>query len=137
MTYQICGFRNDQIEQVWPHVEHLVRRATDKSEGRFQPEHIRQFLDARTMQLWAVHDGNRIEAIAVTKIETWPTGLKEGAVILTAGGDVHSWISDLVATLEAWASEAGCKLGRVNGRKGWQRLLPDYQWSGVTLEKRI
>lgn len=135
--YRICGFAQAQIADVWPHVARMIGDATARSNGRFTPAHIRRFLLERRMQLWAAHDGEAIHAVCVTEIVTWPTGLKEGALVLAGGADAKGWIRTMQETLEAWAADAGCRALRVRGRRGWQRLLTDYRWTGVTLEKAI
>lgn len=89
------------------------------------------------MGLWVAHDGQKAQAVAVTEIVSYPTGLLACGCVLMAGENAKEWLPAMKQELEAYAAARGCALSEMGGRKGWQRLLPDYQWTGVLLEKNL
>lgn len=133
----ISGVPAADIGRVWPHVEALVTEGCSYSGGRWLAEHIRAFLQAEKMGLWVAHDGQKAQAVAVTEIITYPTGLRACGCVLMAGENAKDWLPAMKTELEAYAAALSCDLTEMGGRKGWQRLLPDYQWTGILLEKRL
>ena len=84
-------------------------------------------LQAGLGRLWlAVDDGQPIAAM-VTKLgddgvyECW----------LAGGAGARRWVPTAVERICAWAWEIGAEKCRVWGRRGWMRLLPDWEFVGV------
>lgn len=132
----ISGVPADDIERVWPFVESLVSDGCKFSGGRFLPEDIKGYLLAEKMGLWVAHDGQKAQGIAITEILEYPR-LRACGCVLMAGDNAKDWLPAMKDELEAYAAAKGCAKCEIGGRKGWQRLLPDYAWSGITLEKDL
>lgn len=133
---EFTGVQPADIERVWPYVETLIAEGCEQSGGRYWAEDIKGFLTESRMQLWVAHDGKTAHAVAVTEVLNYPR-LKALNCALLAGKDPASWLGTVKNTLESYAAAHGCALTEIGGRKGWQRLLPDYRWTGITLEKRL
>ena len=123
----------DRVAEMWPHVVGFFSAATDRC-GDWTIETLREQVDTGAL-LWVVHDGETVRAAAVTRL------LKEARQGLTChivacGGAGGDWPSR-IATLESYAAEEGCRAVRLDGRKGWSRVFPDYGTAWVTLEKRL
>ena len=53
------------------------------------------------------------------------------------GGDgFKSWFAEL-ADIEDWIKRIGCKRITLTGRKGWLRVLPDYELQTITMVKTL
>ena len=61
---------------------------------------------------------------------------KTGVNALVAAVDRREWLP-LLGALERYARAEGCKAMRIFGRRGWERLLPDYKPARVLLEKEL
>lgn len=129
----------DLIEPMWPMIGSHLEKAIAFSGGADTVEATVGDIMAKRKQLWvAGEEGAPITAVAVTKLQQYPSGLKE-ASILHIGGDDGSLkdLLDLRAELEAWAKVEGCTRVRIYGRLGWARRLPDYKLKIYVLSKDI
>ena len=52
------------------------------------------------------------------------------------GRDRGEWLP-LLAGLERYAKSENCQAMRIFGRRGWERLLPDYKPARVLLQKEL
>lgn len=86
------------------------------------------------MQLWMVWS-DHCEAAVVTEVVT-SQAEKTCNIVACGGTAARRWIH-LLEKIEAWAAEHGCKIVRVTGRAGWERMLPDYRRTAVVLDKRL
>lgn len=87
-------------------------------------------------------------AVATGKAQFWPG---ETAAIVTEILDhprcraLHIWLAggnmdellQMLPDIERWATEQGCKSVTITGRRGWQRVLQDYQTGNVELFKEL
>jgi len=110
----------------------LVWIALTREDGRERPDGTRE--DGRERP-----DRNRarIKAAAVTELgnangERFCTIVACGAT----GHDRAEWLP-LLAGLEDYARAERCTAMRIWGRRGWERLLPDYKPTRVILEKEL
>ena len=103
--------------------------------GDFRPEDVLAQLRGGFLQLWLVYTGMRVDAVVVTKVDIRPL-CKVGMIVYCTGEDRERWVHH-VETLEDWFREHGCSRVQVWARKGWQRVLKDWQWTHILLEKAI
>jgi hypothetical protein len=101
--------------------------------GAFAP--IEREVLAGRMLLWIVIDDGAIQAAVVTVLAQteWR---KVCEIVACAGYDMRSWLP-LLKQIEDYARAEGASAMRALGRKGWARMLPDYQVRRVVLEKEI
>ena len=85
--------------------------------------------------LWLAWDGERIEAAAVTQLDV-ANGQKFCTIVACGGRGLKDWRS-LISALERFARDEGCVSVRINGRRGWARVLPDYRLHSIVLEKEL
>lgn len=86
-------------------------------------------------QLWVVAEGCETLALVVTWIGRYER-CDVFEIQLCAGTGMHHWLH-LLGELEGHARALGCRLIELRGRRGWERLLPDYAFRGVSLEKEL
>ena len=124
------------IDEIWPQVEKHLDRIAPHSEGELTTEDFHTALLSKDMQLWvAVDDELQVLASMVSQIISYPR--KRVLRILAIGGvDMERWMGHLPA-VEDWAMEVGCSSLELWGRKGWQKMLKDWNDSYVVMTKDL
>lgn len=135
MAVQFTGVTAEQIPAVWPYVEKLIADALARGEPCFTAEDARGFLERGGWQLWVAHDGKSVRLACCTEILNFPKR-KVCALPIVTGQDREDWIGNL-QIIETWAAAQGCTLMKVTARPGWRRILKDYRWTHVELEKKL
>lgn len=127
----------DVVPAFWPITAPLIERAVEHADGRYSLEDVRAALLARDMQLWAALDARSlvIEAICVTEIVTYP-GERRCGIVFCAGRRAERWLRHL-DEIGDWAREQRCGALELQGRPGWERLLPEWRKTHVLLSKRL
>ena len=85
--------------------------------------------------VWIAWNGLVIKAAAVTQLSTIH-GERFCTIVACGGQHRNEWLQ-LIAELERYAKAEDCKAMRIFGRRGWERLLPDYKPARVILEKEL
>jgi hypothetical protein len=117
----------EQIDSLWPLFAHHLERLTDY----YEPEDIRASLKDADKQLWGLQDGPQIVGVAITRILG-----RTCEVVGAAGTADYESMRELHRRIEAWARDIGCSRMRLQGRKGWIRLL-GYSQTGIVAEKEL
>tara|TARA_R100000808_G_C2150583_1_gene159373 strand:- start:1264 stop:1758 length:495 start_codon:yes stop_codon:yes gene_type:complete len=117
----------------------LIERALEY-DSTYTTYDVLNDLRAGKAQLWVAGYGDTVDGICVTCINTYPKS-KVCLIWLLSGnrGGVYSWelINQLLTKIEAWAEAQGCDLMSIEGRPGWERVLPDYKKTKVILERAL
>ena len=125
----------DHTDGVWPHVEgHLLKsyRRCDQN----IPLSLRYDLRNGIRQLWLLTRGDvTIVAAGVTSMHALRSGLAL-KIEHFGGSSMGEWLH-LLEEVENYARSQGCKKVMWEGRKGWIRLLADYEVSAFVMEKRL
>jgi hypothetical protein len=123
-----------RLAEAWPLVAPFIRRAAERDD-RSDVSRIAQDLHDGSALLWLAWDGKSICAAAVTQLNI--ANGRKFCTITACGGRGHKrWLS-LISALERFAIEEGCTSVRINGRRGWARVLPDYRLHSIVLEKEL
>lgn len=125
----------DLIGGLWPHVAPLLQIVFDKAPADATMESLRSDLLRGDQRLWIVIRDARIIAAATTEIRTAPSG--NVCQITTCVGDNMANWRKFLPEMERYAKTQGCRVMRVEGRRGWRRVLPDYHEPWITLEKEL
>lgn len=88
-------------------------------------------------QLWAVADGERLTGIVLTEVYETPRGRMLCAWAAAGNGNSLETITHAYDAIERWAREIGCVSVEIRGRKGWKKVLPGFNETGVILEKSL
>jgi len=87
------------------------------------------------MQLWVATDENLIFAAMITELVKYPR--KKVMRIIAIGGEgMNRWMR-FFPSLEAAALKAGCTGLETLGRKGWLKVLKDWECTYYILTKDI
>lgn len=119
-----------KVDQVWPHVKSLVKRAVDRGYSDF--DQIERDVQNANALLWVAWDGFEILGAGITQI----TPNKDCTIIAWGGRQMWKWIH-LEQKVADYAKAEGCRRLLIIGRKGWQRMLPHYKPLCVTLERPL
>jgi hypothetical protein len=127
-----------EAPKIWPRVAHLIEAAMRRGDfGAYGPV-AAAVLTGRAL-LWIAWepgpDGAREWAAAVTEI-TQTEWRRVCTIVACGGADRARWIN-LIHPIEDYARAAECSAMRIIGRKGWQRVLPDYRPVKVVLERKL
>lgn len=111
------------IPVIWDKVGHMLKRATDLSQGRYRLHDLKAKLLSGEFQLWVVMDGTHKILAAITSTFTvYPQGKSLHGQFL--GGDrLEDWKDDFCDIFKRWAYDNHCSMIEFTGRKGWSRVL--------------
>ncbi len=126
----------EHIPMVWPTSAPLLIKPIERSCGRLSVDSVYSWLMAGKFQLWVVREGNDTLAALVTEIRNYPTGLRTFNVMLLGGVFREKWLH-LWPELANWARAQGCTRAELVGRKGWERVLKDWNWTMIDMEKDL
>ena len=134
MSAELCCVDPAHVENIWPHVAHLVRRAMERGGmGRFADVE-RDVLGANAY-LWVALEQGAVLAAAVTQV-TQENDRRLCTIVACGGRDFARW-GGLIAGLEDYARAENCKRIEIAGRPGWRRRLPDYRLAKVVIRKEL
>jgi hypothetical protein len=130
-----------RVHEFWPYVSPLIRAAMERG-GITDFGSVAAAISAGRALVWIAiahlegeRPGMTIKAAAVTELST-VNGARFCTVVACGGRDRAEWLP-LLAGLERYARAESCKAMRIFGRRGWERLLPDYKAARVLLEKEL
>ena len=123
-----------RIDEFWPHVSPLIRAAMERGAITDFGDVADAVLAGRAL-VWIAWDGTSIKAAAVTQLST-VGGARFCTIVACSGSNRSEWLP-LLAGLERYAKAENCKAMRIFGRRGWERLIPDYKVARVLLEKEL
>jgi len=134
----LLAIPKDQIPFIRTVVEPEIRRACARSDGRYDSADVLAALLAREMQLWLAVDATsgKTNAVCVTQIVNYPRE-RRCSLAFCAGKRPGLWLHHLDDIAE-WAKAHGCAALELQGRPGWEKLLPaGWKRTHVLLRKRI
>ena len=119
---------------MWPLAAAFLTRAAIRG-GEFIDGWI-DLLANQKAQLWIAWNGEDCEAAAITQLVERKNG-RACQMIACGGRDMRNWLG-VLDEIEAWAKTQGCRQFRIpQARKGWARILPDYDVTGFVMSKDI
>lgn len=123
-----------QVHLFWPHVSHLLRSAIQRTGLSDWEETERSILDGKAL-LWLAWDGEKIISAAATTLAKVDRQ-KICTLVACGGEDMMQWFP-LLEKIEGYARDEGCDCVRIFGRKGWARMLKDYEMTNIVLERAL
>ena len=134
-NYRIIRVSPNDVKAIWPHVKHHVDRCNEHSEVELTTQDFYNALIRGEMQLWLAVDKSNILACMVTQIAPYPS--KRVLRIIALGGvEMERWI-EFLPDIEHWALNMGCTSLEAWGRKGWLKILREWDCSYHILTKDL
>jgi hypothetical protein len=111
------------INDTWPKVAPMLKRATDMSEGRYDLEDLKYKLLTGEFHLWVVFDQSLNIIAAITSTFTIYPQAKSLAGQFLGGERLGDWQDTFLEVFEKWGKDNGCQFVELTGRAGWKRAL--------------
>lgn len=126
-----------ELPALWPVAEEILMRAPEHWSDHFTLTDIQRLLCQDKLQLWLAADEGGYCLAALTELAVYPA--KKTARIVWVGGEQLPKLLQCLGFVELWAKREGCETMEILGRRGWQRLLRQYQYEyrAVYLEKDL
>lgn len=123
MSLSISLIPTSEVMRVWDRVSHMLKRATDISQGRYRLIDVKEKLLTGEFNLWVVFDPEfRIVAAITSTFTFYPQGKFLHGQFL--GGDrLDEWRDQFCDIFDRWGKDNACKAIEFSGRAGWVRAL--------------
>jgi len=119
------------IHDVWGAISEHLEPCLDE---RCTKQNVYDNLMSGEWTLLSITDGDKPVVLATVSYVYYPNSTSLSIILLA--GEADSW-PDLMVQLEELAIANGAYEIEIRGRKGWQRVLPDYEFSHITLRKSL
>lgn len=129
----VFTLRSYEIDEHWFWIEKYLQAV---EEPDWSLDQVKNDLITANAQLWSLL-GERGEATCavITRVEHYH-GTVFGVVWIAAGrGLEHTRV--LLNAIEDWFRSMGCSRIELRGRRGWEKVLPDYEPVAVILRKEL
>ena len=124
----------NEVVATWPKARAFIMRAVRYEDPEYSEMDVVNLLVAGERTLFVIEDDGIVGAVVAGIISY---RLTKRCRIHWCGGDgMPDWVH-LIDVIEEWAMKHGCTSVRISGRKGWERVFPDYDHAGVILVKRL
>ena len=132
---RIAMISPDDINVVWDRMSEYIQQVVDHSRGEATLEDYYENISTGDMQLWVAVSKNEVLACMVTQIAPYPS--KRVLRIIALGGvEMERWI-EFLPDIEHWAMNMGCTSLEAWGRKGWLKILRDWECTYHILTKDL
>tara|TARA_R100001530_G_C4317275_1_gene154733 strand:+ start:1017 stop:1436 length:420 start_codon:yes stop_codon:yes gene_type:complete len=126
----------EDVAYVWEHVAPLLDKVQEHTEGEVESEDFLEPLTHGDMQLWIATEDKSLHSVMITQIIPYPQK-KVLRVISLSGSEFNEKLSEFQAMLESFAIRTGCSSLELWGRKGWKKLLPDWESNYIVYTKDL
>lgn len=126
----------DDVPYVWEEVAPLLQKAVKRSEGELSTDDVLEHIQNQTFQLWVAIVEEKIIMAMVTQFIDYPR--KRVLRVLSIGGENFSVLHEKFNPMvESFALENGCTSLELWGRKGWKKMLPDWESKYIVFTKDL
>ena len=125
----------EDVAYVWEEVTPLLDTVKEHTEGELETDDFLEPLTHGDMQLWIATEGSTVHGVMVTQLIPYPQ--KKILRIISLAGDNFEELRGFQEMIEAFAVKTGCTALEMWGRKGWKKLLPDWEDTYVVYTKDL
>ena len=125
----------EDVAYVWEEVAPLLDTVKEHTEGELETDDFLEPLTHGDMQLWIATEGSTVHGVMVTQLIPYPQ--KKILRIISLAGDNFEELREFQEMIEAFAVKTGCTALEMWGRKGWKKLLPDWEDTYVVYTKDL
>ena len=125
----------EDIAYIWEEVAPLLEKVKEHTEGEFETDDYIEPLTNGNMNLWIATEYSDVKAAMVTQFAIYPQ--KNILRIVSMAGDDFEEIRGFQDMIEAFAVRMGCSALEMWGRKGWKKLLPDWNDTYIVYTKDL
>ena len=140
---KLVNIPSSNLDDVWSLVKKDISEALSYSGNHTDADFVYDCVKKNKMQLWVVWDKDKpttlekYYGVVVTEI-IQRTLVKTCNIFIVTGRRRQKW-QHLISVLEDWAKSIGCTDMYLISRKGWERIMEqfNYKKTHVVLEKSI
>ena len=125
----------EDVAYIWEEVAPLLEKVKEHTEGEFETDDYLEPLTHGDMHLWIATEYRDVKAAMVTQFAIYPQ--KNILRIVSMAGDDFEEIRGFQDMIEAFAVRMGCSALEMWGRKGWKKLLPDWNDTYIVYTKDL
>ena len=125
----------EDIAYIWEDVAPLLEMVKEHTEGELETDDFLEPLTHGNMQLWIATEDKDIHAVMVTQFVIYPQ--KNILRIISLAGDDFEKIRNFQEIIEGFAIKNECTALEMWGRKGWKKLLPDWNDTYIVYTKDL
>ena len=123
----------EDIAYIWEQVAPLLERTKEHSEGELETDDFLEPLTHGDMQLWIATENKEMHSAMVNQIVTYPQ--KQILRVISIAGSNFKKLYEFNDMVESFAIKTGCSGMELWGRKGWKKLLPDWESNYIVYTK--
>lgn len=136
--WKLIGIPLAAVDKALPYVLEWLSEIEVTTARRMSLNKLVNGLRDSRMQLWFVIEGESLpSACVVTEIMDYTDTKLCNVVLASGGGNARKWTPFVIEKIEGFARENGCEGVEIFGRKGWLKLLPDYEVEHYVLKKEF
>lgn len=115
--------------QLWGDVGDHLKRAAETTGGRYSLEGIINDVMINGHNLWIVFDKETYEIVSAftNQVISYPA-MRVLACHFIGGDHLSEWRDKVLTTLDNFARDNLCQKIEFTGRRGWQRVLADWDY---------
>ena len=125
----------EDIAHIWEQVAPLLERVKEHSEGEAEPDDFLEPLTHGDMQLWIFTEESSLHSAMITQIIVYPQ--KKILRVISMAGSEFEKLRQFNDVVELFAIKIGCTGLELWGRKGWKKLLPDWESNYIVYTKDL
>ena len=125
----------EDIAHIWEQVAPLLDRAKEHSEGEAEPDDFLEPLTHGDMHLWIFTEESSLHSAMITQIIVYPQ--KKILRVISIAGAEFEKLRQFNDVVESFAIKTGCTGLELWGRKGWKKLLPDWESNYIVYTKDL
>ena len=125
----------EDVAYIWEEVAPLLEKVKEHTEGEFETDDYLEPLTHGDMHLWIATEYSDVKAAMVTQFAIYPQ--KNILRIVSMAGDDFEEIRGFQDMIEAFAVRRGWSALEMWGRKGWKKLLPDWNDTYIVYTKDL
>ena len=125
----------EDVAYIWEEVAPLLEKVKEHTEGEFETDDYLEPLTHGDMHHWIATQYSDVKAAMVTQFAIYPQ--KNILRIVSMAGDDFEEIRGFQDMIEAFAVRMGCSALEMWGRKGWKKLLPDWNDTYIVYTKDL
>lgn len=133
----IAKLTAEQAEKMWYKLSPLLERANDYSLHEYNMDDILHLIMEKKTECWVMWEGDELQAALTTEIVQYPRKKGLNMFLAASNAPIGDVLGEFLATVEQWGKEQGCSIIKLDGRRGWLKLLPDYKAQRVLLTKNL
>ena len=125
----------EDIAYIWEEVAPLLNTVREHTEGELETDDFLEPLTHGDMQLWIATEDSTVHGVMVTQLIPYPQ--KKILRVISLAGDNFEELREFQEMIEVFAVKTGCTALEMWGRKGWKKLLPDWEDTYVVYTKDL